>query len=249
MKSALWALTVVAIPLATWADEPAKPAAKPKYEFRREHDPNGIGKFYMGREIAMVMGHQAADWLDRPEREKEEQPAKLLPLLKLKPGDAVADIGAGSGYYSFRLSPLVDEKGKIYAVDIQPEMLALIRLRAKKQGINNIVPVSGTVTDPKLPENGVDLILMVDVYHEFDHPYEMTEAMIKSLKPGGRMVFVEFRMEDEDVPIKLVHKMAEKQVLKEMAVFPHLKHVKTHADLPWQHVIVFEKSSGDKPRE
>src|SRR5262249_3516907 len=159
------------------------------------------------REIAMVMGHQAAEWLDRPEREKEERPSKLLPLLKLKPGDAVADIGAGSGDYSFRLSPLVGEKGKIYAVDIQPEMLALIRQRAKAKNITNIVPVSGTVSDPKLPENGVDLVLMVDVYHEFDHPYEMTEAMIKSLKPGGRMVFVEFRMEDEEVPIKLVHKM------------------------------------------
>lgn len=241
-------MLVLLLPFAVVADEPPKPAAKakPKYEFRREHDPNGIGKFYLGREIAMVMGHQAADWLERPEREKEEQPAKLLPLLKLKAGDAVADIGAGSGYYSFRLAPLVGDKGKIYAVDIQPEMLALIRLRAKAQKVTNVVPVGGTVTDPKLPENGVDLILMVDVYHEFDHPYEMTEAMLKSLKPGGRIAFVEFRMEDENVPIKLVHKMTEKQVLREMAIFPQLKHVKTHADLPWQHVIIFEKKDEAK---
>jgi ubiquinone/menaquinone biosynthesis C-methylase UbiE len=227
-------------PLALPADEPKRPA-KPKYETRREHDPNGIGKFYMGREIALVMGHEAAGWLERPEREKEEKPSKLLPLLKLKPGDIVADVGAGSGFYSFKLAPLVGEKGKVLANDIQPEMLEIIKRRAKELNVPNVEPVLGTITDPKLPEAGVDMILLVDVYHEFDHPYEMTEALVKSLKPGGRLVFVEFRMEDEDVPIKLVHKMSEKQVLKEMSLFPELKHVKTHGDLPWQHVIVFEK--------
>ena len=238
---------VCLVPVAARADEPAKPV-KPKYEFRREHDPNGIGKFYMGREIAMVMGHSAADWLDRPEREKEEQPAKLLPLLKLKPGDAVADIGAGSGFYTFRLADLVGEKGKVFAVDIQPEMLAIIRQRAKAKKITNVVTVAGQVSDPKLPEASTDLMLMVDVYHEFDHPYEMTAAMVKALKPGGRLVFVEFRLEDEDVPIKLVHKMSEKQVLKEMAHFPELKHAKTYTELPWQHVIVFEKQAVEKPK-
>jgi SAM-dependent methyltransferase len=225
---------------ACYADDKPAPPKKPKYEFRREHDPNGIGKFYMGREIAMVMGHVAADWLDRPEREQEEQPAKLLPLLKIKAGDVVADIGAGSGYYTFKLAAAVGAEGKVLAVDIQPEMLALIRQRAKARNLTNVVPVAGTTTDPKLPEAGVDLILMVDVYHEFSHPYEMTEAMVKSLKPGGRIAFVEFRMEDPNVPIKLVHKMTEKQVLREMSVHP-LKHVKTFPDLPWQHVIVFEK--------
>jgi ubiquinone/menaquinone biosynthesis C-methylase UbiE len=195
----------------------------------------------LGREIAQVMGHLGAGWLERPEREKEEQPAKLMPMLKLKAGDVVADIGAGSGYYTFRMADLVGPTGKIYAVDIQPEMLALIRKKMKEKKIEHVVPHMGKVSDPKLPEAGIDLILMVDVYHEFSHPYEMTAAMIKALKPGGRLVFVEFRLEDESVPIKLVHKMTEQQVIREMAVFPTMKHAGTDKDLPWQHVITFEK--------
>jgi precorrin-6B methylase 2 len=218
------------------ADEP-----KPRYETRKDHDPNGTGKFYLGREIAQVMGHLAADWLERPEREEEEQPTKLLKALKLKPGDVIADVGAGSGYFTFRMAPRVGPKGKVLAVDIQPEMLALIRERMKKTKVTNVEPILGTLRDPKLPAGGVDLILLVDVYHEFSHPYEMTEAMVKALKPGGRLVFVEYRLEDPKVPIKLVHKMSQKQVLKEMA--PHaLKHVKTLDVLPWQHVIIFEKT-------
>jgi ubiquinone/menaquinone biosynthesis C-methylase UbiE len=235
-------LVLMLVPLFAVADEPKKP----KYETRRAHDPNGIGKFYMGREIAMVMGHEAAGWLDRPEREKEEQPAKLLPLLKLKPGDAVADIGAGSGFYTFKLVDLVGDKGKVYATDIQQEMLDIIDKRAKAKKLGNIVGVLGTETDAKLPADSVDMILLVDVYHEFSFPYEMTVGMVKALKPGGKLVFVEFRLEDEDVPIKLVHKMTEKQVIKEMAEFQQLKHTKTHADLPWQHVIVFEKQAEKK---
>jgi precorrin-6B methylase 2 len=213
---------------------------KPRYETRREHDPDGTGKFYMNREIALVMGHQGAGWLERPEREKEEQPAKLIKALKIKPGTVLADIGAGSGYYSFRFAPLVGDKGKILAVDIQPEMLDIIRKRMKAQKVTNVEPIQGAETDPKLPAGGVDLILMVDVYHEFSHPYEMTQAMVKALKPGGRLVFVEFRLEDESVPIKRVHKMSQKQVLREMAPFP-LRHVETLDMLPWQHVINFEK--------
>ncbi len=158
----------------------------------------------------------------------------------------VADIGAGSGYYSFKIAPLIGEKGKVYATDIQPEMLDIIKKKAAELKVTNVEPVLGTVTETKLPPESVDLILLVDVYHEFDHPYEMTESMIKALKPGGRIAFVEFRLEDRTVPIKLVHKMSEKQVKKEMAVFPELKHVKTHKDLPWQHVIVFEKTGEKK---
>jgi precorrin-6B methylase 2 len=226
----------IAVPLL-----PAQaPQAAPRYEFRRDHDPNGTGKFYLGREIALVMGHEAAGWLDRPEREKEEQPTKLLDALKLKPGEVVADVGAGSGYFTFRLAERVGPAGKVLAVDIQPEMLALIRQRMKQRGVANVEPVLGTVTDPKLPAAGVDTILMVDVYHEFSHPYEMTEAMVKALKPGGRLAFVEYRLEDEQVPIKLVHKMSEKQVIREMGPFP-LKHATTSGVLPWQHIIVFEK--------
>lgn len=227
------------------AEAPAKPAEPPPYETRKEHDPNGIGKFYMGREIAQVMGHEAADWLDRPEREKEENPAKLMEVLPLKAGDVVADVGAGSGYYTFRLAEKVGPKGKVLAVDIQKEMLDLIRQRSKERKLTNVEPVLGDITDPKLPAAGVDLILLVDVYHEFSHPYEMTVAMVKALKPGGKLVFVEFRLEDENVPIKLVHKMSQRQVLKEMAIHP-LKHVKTVDSLPWQHVIIFEKKAEGK---
>jgi precorrin-6B methylase 2 len=236
---------VLCLPLAPAAsadDTGGKTPPAPRYENRKEHDPNGTGKFYMGREIALVMGHQAADWLERPEREQEEQPSKLLKALRLKPGDVVADIGAGSGYYTFRMAEQVGPKGKILAVDIQPEMLALIRQRAKAKGVTNVEAVQGTETDPKLPADSVDLILMVDVYHEFSHPYEMTVAMLKALKPGGRLVFVEFRLEDPNVPIKLVHKMSQKQVLKEMAPHP-ARWVGTLDVLPWQHIIVFEKKA------
>jgi ubiquinone/menaquinone biosynthesis C-methylase UbiE len=218
-------------------------AAPPaRYEYRRIHDPDGIGKFYMEREIALVMGHQAADWLDRPERVKEEGSDKLLKALAIKPGMVVADIGAGSGYYTFPLAGLVGSKGKVLAVDIQPEMLDILRTRAKARRIRNVELVLGTETDPKLPAESVDLILLVDVYHEFSHPWEMTRAMVRALKPGGKIVFVEFRLEDPNVPIKLVHKMSQKQVLKEMALHP-LVHVKTLDVLPWQHIILFEKKA------
>lgn len=213
-----------------------------RYTYRRVHDPNGIGKFYMGREIAYVMGHQAADWLDRPERVKEERTDQLLKLLPLKPGMVVADVGAGSGYFSFPMAEKVGPKGKVLAVDIQKEMLTLIRRRMTARKVKNIEPILGTKTDPKLPEGEVDLILMVDVYHEFSHPYEMTEAMVKALRPGGLLIFVEYRLEDPDVPIKWVHKMSEKQVKTEMEPHP-LRHVKTIDSLPWQHVILFEKQA------
>ena len=227
----------------------------PRYEIRRLHDPYGTGKFYMGREIAQVMGHLGAGWLDRPEREKEERPAKLMKALKLKPGDVVADIGAGSGYFTFRLAKEVGARGKVYAVEIQKEFLAILRKRARDRNLDNVAPVLGTLTDPKLPAHSVDLILLVDVYHEFSHPHEMTAAMTRALKPGGRIVFVEYRLEDPKVPILLVHKMTEKQVRKEMAIHP-LRHVETSDVLPRQHIIVFEKKAakeeskpGDKSRE
>ncbi|MCS6862789.1 MAG: class I SAM-dependent methyltransferase [Abditibacteriales bacterium] len=219
---------------------PSQPTTQPRYVYRYPHDPNGTGKFYMGREIAQVMGHQAADWLDRPERDVEEQPNKMIAALQLKPTDVVADIGAGSGFITFRLAALVP-KGKVYAVDIQPEMLDIIRQRMKDKKIENVEPVLGTITDPNLPPNSVDLILMVDVYHEFSHPYEMTQAMVRALKPGGRLVFVEYRLEDPRVPIKLVHKMSEKQVRREMSVFPSLQWIETLDILPRQHIIIFRK--------
>lgn len=244
MTRAIWWMVLLSAPSLAVAQE-AKTKKDGRYEYRSRHDPNGIGKFYMDREIAYVMGHAAASWLERPEREEEENPKKLIELLKLQEGEVVADIGAGSGYYSFRMAKLVGPKGKIMAVDIQKEMLDIIRNRMKKEKIDNVVPVMGAEADPKLEDGTIDTILMVDVYHEFAFPYEMSEKMIKALKPGGRLVFVEFRLEDENVPIKLVHKMSERQVIKEMAEFKNIKHESTSNKLPWQHVITFRK---DKPK-
>jgi protein-L-isoaspartate O-methyltransferase len=243
---AILSLSFLPLLVALAAEPELMPA--PRYEYRTDHDPDGTGKFYMGREIAEVMGHQAAGWLERPEREQEEAPSKLLELLKVRKGDVIADIGAGSGYYTFRLGNLTGPTGRIYAVDIQPEMLALIKKGIKTRGVANVEPVRGTVTDPHLPAGSCDLILMVDVYHEFSHPWEMTRKLVEALKPDGRLVFVEFRSEDRKVPIKEVHKMSKLQVLKEMATH-NLRWVETVNSLPWQHVIIFQKRPAEAPKK
>lgn len=233
---------------------PAPSGTTPRYEYRRVHDPNGTGKFYMGREIAQVMGHEGAYWLERPEREQEERPALLMKALALKAGDTAADVGAGTGYFTFRMAGEVGPSGRIYAVDIQPEMLDIIRRRARELGVRNVLPVLGKITDPHLPAASQDLIMLVDVYHEFSHPWEMTRAMIQALKPGGRLVLVEYRLEDPTIPIKLVHKMSEQQVRREMA--PHgLQFEKNESVLPRQHILIFRKPaaapaiSGERPSE
>lgn len=200
--------------------------------------PDGIGKVYMGREIAHVMGHQAADWLERPERDQEEGTSKLVPLLGIKPGDVLADIGAGTGYFSFRMAKIAAQ-GKVYAVDIQQEMLDIIDQRKPSEGAN-VVTVLGTISDPKLPPNAVDLILLVDAYHEFSEPKEMGEGMVRGLKSGGRIALVEYRGEDARVPIKTLHKMSEAQARREMEALG-LRWIKTEKGLPWQHVMFFEK--------
>lgn len=209
-----------------------------RYEQRDQHDPDGTGRFYLGREIAQVMGHQGADWLERQEREKEERPDLLLEALKLKPGEAAADIGAGTGYYTWRLAEKVGPKGCVYAVDIQPEMLDLMERNLKTRGFCNYRKVLGTESDPKLPANSVDMILLVDVYHEFSEPFEMIDSLCRALKPSGRLVFVEYRAEDPKVPIKPVHKMSESQLRKEMGSHS-LEYVETIRSLPWQHVVIF----------
>jgi ubiquinone/menaquinone biosynthesis C-methylase UbiE len=225
--------------LAQSAEAPKPP--EPLYETRAQHDPNGIGKFFMGREIAQVMGHQGADWLERPTREQEERTDLAVAALGLKLGDAVADIGCGTGYYASRMARIVGEKGVVYGVDIQQEMLDLLADRMKKLGVKNVKPVLGAEKDPKLAPASCDVLLLVDVYHEFDFPYEMTRAMIPALKKGGRLVFIEFRGEDPKVPIKEVHKMTEAQVKKEMALHPELEWVETKKELPQQHVIIFRR--------
>lgn len=213
-----------------------------RYTFKEQHDPNGIGKFYMGREIAHVMGHQGIRWLERPQREEEERLSLLIQGLKLKPGMTVADIGAGSGVISVLIAEKVKPDGKVLAVDIQPEMLDALQVKCKLLGVDNVEGVLGTNKTPRLEPETVDLVVMVDVYHEFDYPYEMLNAISKSLKTGGRVAFVEYRKEDPDVPIKLVHKMTEAQVKKEALVPDHgLEYVETFDKLPRQHVVIFRK--------
>ena len=233
--------------LAPAEDAQPDPTSGGRYEIRELHDPNGIGKFYLDREIAHVMGHQGISWLERPEREEEEGLTLLIDALELQPGQVVADIGAGSGVISLMLAEKVGPKGTVLAVDIQQEMLDALAARCKVKKVTNIEPVLGTTTSPNLKPGTVDLVIMVDVYHEFDMPYEMLLAISKSLKPGGRIAFVEYRKEDPAVPIKEVHKMSEKQVKQEASPPElHLTWLKTHTKLPWQHVIFFEKAA-EKP--
>jgi len=200
---------------------------------------NGIGKVYMGREISTVMGHRGAEWLERPARKTKERPDLLVDSLPLDPSDTVADIGAGTGYLTFRVAPRVPQ-GNVLAVDIQPEMLTMIRERIEKRAVTNVTPVRGTVQDPNLPADSVDLAYMVDAYHEFSHPYEMMTALYEDLTPGGRVVLVEYRREDPSIPIKTLHKMTEAQAKKEMRAVG-LEWVETKEMLPRQHFMVFRK--------
>lgn len=204
-----------------------------------------IGKSYMGRDIAYVMGHEGAGWLERPEREREEGTDKLLPLLGLKPTDTVADIGAGTGYFSFRLAAGVPQ-GKVYAEDVQEAMVDEIKERIAQRGIKNVEPVLGGIQSPKLPKAKVDLILLVDAYHEFSYPREMGLAMVEALKPGGRIALVEYRGEDDSVPIKDLHKMTVAQAAREMnAIGLSLVSVDSRT-LPWQHLMIFQKPASDR---
>ena len=219
----------------------ADAGAEPYRQGRRSRD--GIGKFYFDREISQVMGHLGAGWLERPEREREERTDLLIEALPLEPDDVVADIGAGTGYFSFRMAKRVPA-GRVLAVDIQPEMLAIIQARIDRGEGDNVTPVQGAVDDPNLPESGVDLILLVDAYHEFSHPAEMGAAMARSLVPGGRLVLIEYRAEDPTVPIKPLHKMSEAQARREMQAVG-LEWVRTEDLLPQQHFMVFQRPRGN----
>jgi precorrin-6B methylase 2 len=204
---------------------------------------DGIGKRYMGREIAAVMGWQGASWLERLEREREERTDLLIKDLRLAPAMTIADIGAGTGYLSRRMAQQIGSSGVVLAVDVQPEMIRLLESQIRANSISNIKPVLGQVDQINLAKASVDLAIMVDVYHELEYPYEMIISIIDSLKPGGQLVLVEYRAEDPRVPIKEVHKMSEAQVRKELAVHPALTWERTGKTLPWQHVIVFRKRS------
>jgi ubiquinone/menaquinone biosynthesis C-methylase UbiE len=201
---------------------------------------DGIGKRYMGREIAAVMGWQGAAWLEREQRDREERTDLLLKALELKPGMVVADIGAGTGYLSRRMAPAVAPGGKVLAVDVQPEMVEMLEASARQQGLTNIQASLGAQDDVKLGSDSVDVAIMVDVYHELAFPYEVLGSIVRALKPDGRVVFVEYREEDPRVPIKPLHKMSEAQVRREAEVYP-LVWERTVNDLPWQHMVVFRK--------
>ena len=193
-----------------------------------------------GRQIAGVMGVQGADWLNRPEREAEENPEGALDALKIRPGMVVADVGAGTGYMSLRLARRVGPSGKVYANDIQPEMLRRLRNNATKAGLTNIETVQGDEADPKLPAGRMDLVLLVDVYHEFSHPREMIDKIRESLKPDGRLVLLEYRKEDPNVPIREEHKMSVAQVKAELEP-QGLVLSQVIETLPRQHILILKK--------
>ena len=193
---------------------------------------------YLGREIAQTMHYTGAPWLIRDEREREERCSMMLANLGVKPGMTVCDMGCGNGFHTLQIAKLLRGKGQVLAVDVQPNMLKLLRERMEEQGIENVAPILGSYHSPRLPEKTVDLILLVDVYHEFSHPVPMLDAMKRSLKPDGLIVLVEFRAEDKEVPIKPLHKMSKEQIHREMNA-NGLKLVKEFDRLPWQHMMFF----------
>ncbi len=230
---------------SAWAEDLIRPAKPPTTRPTTKPvapEPPALTA-YMGREIAQTMHFAGAPWLTRESRDREEEPAKLMKALGLKAGMVVCDLGCGNGFYTLKLAEVVGPTGKVLAEDIQPEMLEMLKKRADKAGANNIELVLGTLTDAKLPDAKVDLVLLVDVYHEMDHPAEMLSAIRKSLAPHGRLVLVEFRAEDPNVPIKPLHKMSKAQINKELSA-NGFKLVEQYDQMPWQHVVFFE-SDGD----
>jgi SAM-dependent methyltransferase len=239
MIAALWLVLgtfVSPLPMATAENS----VAMPLYREGRA-SPDGIGKFYQGREIAAVMGFEGASWLERPSRASEERPDLLVEELHLQPGMTVADIGAGSGYLSRRMAPLV-APGRVFAVDVQPQMVALLAELSQKPEFKNLVPIQGGTDNVKLPPASIDLAVLVDVYHELAYPYEVMRSLIGALKPGGRVVLVEYRAEDPAVPIKPLHKMSDAQIRREMSVLP-LARERTSERLPLQHIVVFRRTA------
>jgi SAM-dependent methyltransferase len=205
----------------------------------KKGDPNGIGKWYLGREIAHVMGYQGMDWLNRPERETEENVSSLILNMDIDGDDIIADIGAGSGYHTFKMAALLNN-GFVFGVDIQDEMLAAMKAQMEQERVRNVKLIKGAEKSVNLPENSVDKILMVDVYHEFSFPWEMINSIKKALRRDGKIYLVEYRDEDPSVPIKKVHKMSEAQAIKEMDA-AGLKLIENIGNLPWQHCMVFVK--------
>ncbi len=201
---------------------------------------DGTGKFYLGREIAIPVGHMAAGWLERPDRASSELPERVVDNLELSETSVVADIGAGTGYFTFRIAPRVS-RGRVYAVDISPEMLDIIRKRRGSE-VDNVETVLGDLQSPNLPDSSIDVALIVDAYHEFSHPVEMLEGIARALRPGGLLVLIEYRGEDPAVPMKPLHKMTEAQARLELAA-AGFELVENRSFLPQQHFLVFRRTT------
>lgn len=240
-KIFLQVMTVIVLGLSGLGLSPIALADSSNYEVRSHHNPDGIGKIYLGREIAHVMGYEGASWLERYRRDGEEQPQKVINDLNLKSTDVVADIGAGTGYFSFRIAPRVP-KGKVLAVDVQPEMIEILTTLKAKNHLPNVEPILSSTMDVNLPAESVDVALMVDAYHEFEYPQEVMTSIVKALKPKGRAVLVEYRAENPLILIKGLHKMTQTQVQKEMEAVG-LTYLETKNDLPQQHLMIFEKQN------
>jgi SAM-dependent methyltransferase len=236
-------LNFLALALVATLAWPALPSFADSVYKTKRASRDGTGKFYMGREIAQVMGHLGAGWLEREEREREERTDLLLSSLELQPGDVVADIGAGTGYFSLPMARQVGEEGRVLAVDIQAEMLAIIERRMLSEDVFNIEMILATESDPRLPEGEVDRVLMVDAYHEFSYPREVMEQVVRALSDRGRVVLVEYRGEDPGVPIKPLHKMTLKQARREMGAVG-LVLDRLIDDLPRQHIMFFRRDEG-----
>ncbi|WP_309741855.1 MULTISPECIES: class I SAM-dependent methyltransferase [unclassified Chamaesiphon] len=221
------------------ATQPSTALIQSKYYSYRQPSFDGTGKVYMGREIAQVMGHQGAGWLERPDRATEEQPQQMVAALGLKSTDVVADIGAGTGYISQLIAQQVPD-GKVLAVDVQPEMIELLKRRIDRAKIANIQTQLGNEQSPELAPESIDLAIMVDAYHEFGYPQEMMTGIVSALKPGGRIVLTEYRGEDPKVFIKPHHKTTQKQIEREMKAVG-LKLLKNESVLPQQHLFFFGK--------
>jgi len=254
-KWSLWIVLLVTICAASWSgsnygEEAPEGNARnndSKGAEKENKTPAPAGTHYKGRKIAVTMHYTGAPWLVRESREREEECSTLLKALKLEPNDVVCDLGCGNGFYALPIAKLVPQ-GKVIGVDIQPEMLQMLRERARVAKLTNIEPVLGTLADPKLPSDKVDLVLCVDAYHEFSHPEEMLRHIRQSLSKKGRLVLVEFREEDPLVPIKPLHKMSKRQILKEL--IPNgFKLVEQFDALPWQHVMFFGRDETYSPPE
>lgn len=225
---------------------PPQPSAESEsyYEKRSSDAPDGTGTFYLGREIASVLDYpDVPGWLERPARAVEDLPDRVIQALELNPTDVIADIGAGTGYFSFRISPFVPQ-GRVFAVDIQQDMIDLLNKRILDESVTNVTPVLGTIQDPNLPEETIDLAIIILAYHEFSHPREMMEQICAALKPGGRLILVEYRGEDHTLSISPLRRMTEDQSIKEMRVVG-LRWVETRDILPQQHFMIFEKPGAE----